>query len=355
MKMLDLFKELMIDDDAALKRKFPLAEKEPWGNFISENITTFGCNRCAEETPHAEAEKECGIGKQETKFLNPRGNYNVLTHWLKIAVVVLTSQFCRHFLQTVEADDRTKGSGFHTQKREGFMSGQVRKTKCWLKLWSLMAGRSCIAASALKSTSVQEPSVGDANTDIPARLRGKHLQAVSTRHGRSWSASSSSGGRPYVGVQAKEAELREEIKRLKKEGKKPAVQFEEPGEDAKLGEDCKMELDGEADSGLQLEIRKKEITKELRENEDLKNLDVVSRTGSRRSGHKMRGKKREAEHRVPGHESGSEVNDKQELQDQRQEKKNFQIKQRQDGNRWQRLNKKDQRMCAHNAETRASQ
>ena len=55
--------------------------------------------------------------------------------------------------------------------------------------------------------------------------------------------------------------------------KKTAVQFEEPVEDAKPDEDCKMEVDGEADSCKKLEMRKQEITKELRENEDFKNMD----------------------------------------------------------------------------------
>ena len=37
---------------------------------------------------------------------------------------------------------------------------------------------------------------------------------------------------------------------------KPVVQFEDAGEDAKLDEDCKMGVDGEADSRKNLEIRK---------------------------------------------------------------------------------------------------
>ena len=47
--------------------------------------------------------------------------------------------------------------------------------------------------------------------------------------------------RPYVGIQKLNSR---EIRRLKSEGTTPAVQFEEPGEDAKLDEEC--EADDEA-------------------------------------------------------------------------------------------------------------
>ena len=39
--------------------------------------------------------------------------------------------------------------------------------------------------------------------------------------------------------------------------KNPAVQFEETSEEAKSDEDCKMEVDSEADSRRKLEPRKK--------------------------------------------------------------------------------------------------
>ena len=40
-------------------------------------------------------------------------------------------------------------------------------------------------------------------------------------------------------------------------GKMPSVQFEDIGEDAKPDDDCKMEVEGEADSRKKLEMRKK--------------------------------------------------------------------------------------------------
>ena len=46
-------------------------------------------------------------------------------------------------------------------------------------------------------------------------------------------------------------------KHSKSEGKKLAVQFGDPREDAKRDEDCKMEAGGEADSCKKLEIREK--------------------------------------------------------------------------------------------------
>ena len=49
-------------------------------------------------------------------------------------------------------------------------------------------------------------------------------------------------------------ELREEVKKLKSEGKTPAVQFEDPGEDAKLDEACKMEVFCDADSRKKWEM-----------------------------------------------------------------------------------------------------
>ena len=66
---------------------------------------------------------------------------------------------------------------------------------------------------------------------------------------------------------AKETELRElrdEIGELKSDGRKPVVQFEDPGEHAKPGEGgsgCKK-----------LEMRIKEMTKELGKIEDFKNI-----------------------------------------------------------------------------------
>ena len=54
-------------------------------------------------------------------------------------------------------------------------------------------------------------------------------------------------------------ELREEVRRLKSEGKKPAVQFEGTSEEVKPEEDCKNEVDSEAASHKKLDQRKKQL------------------------------------------------------------------------------------------------
>ena len=62
-----------------------------------------------------------------------------------------------------------------------------------------------------------------------------------------------------------------------------SVQFEEPGEDAKL-DDCRTEVDGE-DSREQPHMRK-EITKELRKVGDFKNMDEDSKKGPKEQSQK---------------------------------------------------------------------
>ena len=104
---------------------------------------------------------------------------------------------------------------------------------------------------------------------------------MSTSNGRSWSASSSSGDGEdhklaYKAQWAEEAELRElreENQRLKSEFRMPAVQFEETRELARPDEDCRMEVHSEADSREKLDMRKKEITKHLRNIEEFWDLD----------------------------------------------------------------------------------
>ena len=75
---------------------------------------------------------------------------------------------------------------------------------------------------------------------------------------------------------AKEAELRElceEIKKMENERKRPAVQFDEPGEEAKPHEGCNVEVDGEADICKKLHTRKKRSSNSIVKIEQFK--DVV--------------------------------------------------------------------------------
>ena len=105
------------------------------------------------------------------------------------------------------ADDRSEGDGFQTQKREGLRKDDILARAIVIdgrKEWvlPLLFGDECLGRRC--------------KTDIPPVLQGKHTQAVLSTTGRRWSASST-----------ELRELREEVRRLKSAGKKPAVQFEE--------------------------------------------------------------------------------------------------------------------------------
>ena len=80
----------------------------------------------------------------------------------------------------------------------------------------------------------------------------------------------------YKAQRAKEAELFEfceEVKKLKSEGQKAAVCFEEINEEVKPDEDCKMEVDSEAESRKKLHQREREVAKQLRKIEEFTDLD----------------------------------------------------------------------------------
>ena len=53
--------------------------------------------------------------------------------------------------------------------------------------------------------------------------------------------------------------MRDKVKKMENEWKKPAVQFEEAGEETKPDEDCMLEVDSEADSRKKLELRRSTI------------------------------------------------------------------------------------------------
>ena len=59
----------------------------------------------------------------------------------------------------------------------------------------------------------------------------------------------------------KETELLKKAKKLDSEGKKPAVQFEDAGEETRLDEDCMMEVDSDADSRKKLDLRQSSCEK----------------------------------------------------------------------------------------------
>ena len=88
--------------------------------------------------------------------------------------------FRQNFFQSTEADDRSKGEGWQTPKKKVWMAGEVRMEELLAKVavetnvWTRSKCRRC-------------------QTNITPVLQGKHVQAVSTKSGSSWSESSSPG------------------------------------------------------------------------------------------------------------------------------------------------------------------
>ena len=114
---------------------------------------------------------------------------------LLCCVFVSRSRFLALLLlpQSMGADDRSKGDGFLSQKRKGYMAGQVRK-------WELVAeavtidGRKERHCRFCSETKVWTRSKRRrCTTGIPSVLQGKNMQAVSTKNGRRWSELSPSG------------------------------------------------------------------------------------------------------------------------------------------------------------------
>ena len=158
------------------------------------------------------------------------------------------------------------------------MSGQVREDGVLAKAVVIDGRKEWYCRSGSETNVWTKTKCRRCKTDIPSGLQGKPLQAVSTKRGRSWSASSSwVWRRPYAGVQsrAQEAELRElrdKVQKTESAWKEPAVQFEEADEEIKPDEDCKTEGDCEANSRKKLDLRRREATKQLRKIEEIADL-----------------------------------------------------------------------------------
>ena len=98
----------------------------------------------------------------------------------------------------------------------------------------------------------------------PVAARG--VQAPGTRHGvsakgKTWSSPGRKDAKASgVRKDTKEAELpvlRDQVNNMTNEWKQPPVQFEEAGDETKPDEDCKVEVDGEADSRRKLDLRER--------------------------------------------------------------------------------------------------
>ena len=136
-------------------------------------------------------------------------------------VVVLTAAISSIFLQSMGTDDRSKREGWQTQKQRRWMAGQA-----WME--ELLAEAVTIDGRREWYCS-RRRMCGEGRmcqTNIPSVLQGKYRQAVSTKAGRSCSDSSSSGDcedlvlahNAHRAEETELPELRDKVKRLKKEG-----------------------------------------------------------------------------------------------------------------------------------------
>ena len=90
--------------------------------------------------------------------------------------VVLTAAVSSNFLQSVGADDRSKGDGWQTQKKRGWMAGQVRMKDPRARAVST-DGRKEWCCRSCSETNVWPRSKGRrCQTNIPFVLKGE-LQA----------------------------------------------------------------------------------------------------------------------------------------------------------------------------------
>ena len=156
------------------------------------------------------------------------------------------------------ADDRSKGDGFQMEKRKGDMAGDVRNEELLAKSITIDGRKEWYCRFCSERNVWTRPECRRCKTSIPSVLQGKDMQAVSTRR-RVVAAGLSRPPQAMVRdkVLAYEAqwaeekelrELREENQRLKNEGEKPSVQFEEASEEVMREEDEKMEKGGGLDS-----------------------------------------------------------------------------------------------------------
>ena len=139
------------------------------------------------------------------------------SRWFSLCVIrccgFLTAQFSRTIVSSRWADDRTERNWFQTQEgahgEAGSIGRALGKKSCRCGFLSMLFGDQCVVKS-------QVP--GQTKATFRQGLHEKHLQAVSTRNVRTWSASSSScHGEDQMlayGAQlANDTELREHRKR----------------------------------------------------------------------------------------------------------------------------------------------
>ena len=89
------------------------------------------------------------------------------------------------FVYNERADDSTKEDRFQTQKGKGFMAGQVCKDERLAKTVVTDCRKKWCCCFCSENNVWSIAMCRRYKTDIPTGLNGKHLQAVSTRNGRS--------------------------------------------------------------------------------------------------------------------------------------------------------------------------
>ena len=129
------------------------------------------------------------------------------------------------------------------------MSGQERKDELLANMVVIDCGREWYCRLCSETNVWSRAKCRRCKTDIPAGLHGKHLQAVSTRNARSWSATSSGDGADHMlAYQAHQRNRLAKVARHSRWRAEDAVQFEGLEEDAKSEEDGRMKMDVETKS-----------------------------------------------------------------------------------------------------------
>ena len=175
--------------------------------------------------------------------------------WLLVVVCKFLDVWCAHIISLVLISLWMTGDRWLSGPGAWGRACGKSSRHCWSK--------GVVLPLQFRIQRVDKSQVSEVNTDTPTGMHGNHLQAVSTRNGRSWSASSSSGyGRePHVGEQSPVGSCgsclttsgRWTSGRGQLCSPRSQVRRQKP-------EDCKIEVDGEADSGKKLGMRKRKTT-----------------------------------------------------------------------------------------------
>ena len=85
--------------------------------------------------------------------------------------------------------------GFQAQKRKGYVAGHVRKEELLASAITIDGRKEWFYRFCSETNVWTRPTCRRCQTGIPSVLQAKHMQAMSTKSGRCWSASSPLGDR----------------------------------------------------------------------------------------------------------------------------------------------------------------